>query len=250
MFSSVRAPRVSEHIIGQIEAAIFGARLRSGDKLPPERELVRQFRASRVAVREALRSLAQRGLIEVRHGASGGHFVREFDTGLLRRDFETLLRLRRISVPQLTEARLLIEPEIAALAALRATDVDQKSLVATVDGRRELIAGGVAPRELDVEFHRLVAGASHNPVHTILTDALMTLETSAVLPRIELSADDNVAIDLAHRAIITAIAGRRPDDARTAMAAHIVDVERRFGRRVTDTPGGTWGARRAAPHAS
>ena len=114
MFTSVRTPRVYEHIVDQIERAIFDGRLDCGDRLPPERELVRQFRASRVAVREALRTLEHRGLIDVRHGSSGGHFVRAVDTGLLRRDFTTLLRLARVSVSQLTEARLLIEPEIAA----------------------------------------------------------------------------------------------------------------------------------------
>jgi DNA-binding FadR family transcriptional regulator len=93
MFTSVRTPRVYEHIVGQIEQAIFEGRLSSGDRLPPERELVRQFRASRVAVREALRTMEHRGLVEVRHGSSGGHFVRQVDTGLLRRDFAMLLRL-------------------------------------------------------------------------------------------------------------------------------------------------------------
>src|SRR5438552_9456820 len=121
MFSSVRTPRVYEHIVEQIESAIFGGKLGCGDRLPPERELVRQFHASRVAVREALRTLEHRGLIDVRHGSSGGHFVRAVDAGLLRRDFTTLLRLGPVGVSALIEARLSLEPAVARLAARRAS---------------------------------------------------------------------------------------------------------------------------------
>ena len=86
MFSSVRTPRVYEHIVAQIERAIYESRLQQGDKLPPERELVRQFSASRVAVREALRALEHRGFVEVRQGSAGGYFIREVDSGPLMRD--------------------------------------------------------------------------------------------------------------------------------------------------------------------
>ena len=81
MFSSVRTPRVYEHIVAQIERAIFEGRLQQGDKLPAERQLVREFGASRVAVREALRALEHRGLVEVRQGSAGGYFIREMDDG-------------------------------------------------------------------------------------------------------------------------------------------------------------------------
>ncbi len=232
MFTSVRTPRVYEHIVRQIEGAIFDGRLRSGDKLPPERELVRQFRASRVAVREALRTLEHRGLVHVRHGSAGGHFVREGDAGSVRRDLQTLLRLRHVSPAQLLEARLVIEPEIARLAALRASDVDVKSLRASLAVRAELVAAGVHPRELDIEFHRLVAVAARNPVHAVLTDALMDLE-AGVVPRAELDGAGDDALDAAHHAIVDAIADGRADDARDAMAVHILDVQRRLGRRET-----------------
>ena len=79
MFGVVRAPRVYEHIVAQIERAIYEGRLAHGDKLPPERQLVREFAASRVAVREALRALEHRGLVEVRQGSAGGYFIREVD---------------------------------------------------------------------------------------------------------------------------------------------------------------------------
>ncbi|MGH7389594.1 MAG: FadR/GntR family transcriptional regulator [Candidatus Rokuibacteriota bacterium] len=224
----MRTPRVYEHIVEQIEGVIFDGRLRSGDRLPPERELVRQFSASRVAVREALRTLEHRGLIDVRHGSSGGHFVRDMDAGLLRRDFTTLLRLGRVSVAQLAEARLGIEPEIARLAAERATDADLKALREVVDQRMAATVTGRPARGLDTDFHRLVAAAAKNPIHAVLTDALMGLEAEVVAPRLALGEEDHGHIAAAHQAILEAIAARRPGDARVAMAAHIVDVGQRL----------------------
>ena len=214
MFTSVRAPRVYEHIVEQVERAIFAGRLRSGDRLPPERELVHQFRASRVAVREALRTLEHRGLIEVRHGSSGGHFVRHVDASLLRRDFATLFRLARISLLQLTEARLMVEPEIARLAAERATGADLELLRAAVDGQ---------PAARD-RFHRLMASAARNPVHAVLVDALSDLGPRAC------AAEDDETVTTAHKAIFAAIAAHEPERARAAMAMHVVDVQRRLGR--------------------
>lgn len=229
MFTSVRTPRVYEHIVGQIEQAIFEGRIANGDRLPPERELVRQFHASRVAVREALRTLEHRGLVEVRHGSSGGHFVREVDTGLVRRDFATLLRLGRVSPWQLTEARLAIEPEVARLAAQRAADVDLKALGTALEGRSEIAQQGGDTHALDVAFHRLVAAAAKNPVHAILVDALMDLESGvgALVPH---TGEDDGGVVAAHAAILEAIATRSLEQARAAMEAHIVDVQRRVRR--------------------
>ena len=231
MFSSVRTPRVYEHIVEQIEHAIFAGRLGCGDRLPPERELVRQFRASRVAVREALRTLEHRGLVEVRHGSSGGHFVRAGDTGLLRRDFGTLLRLARVSVGQLTESRLLIEPAIVRLAAERATDEDVKILRVALEERADLVRVGRHPRVVDIAFHCLVADVAKNPVHAVMVDALMDVEADVVVPRIELTREDNAVVEAAHAEIFQAIVAHQPERAGTAMEEHIIDVQCRLGRR-------------------
>jgi GntR family transcriptional repressor for pyruvate dehydrogenase complex len=235
VFSSVRTPRVYEHIVDQIEAAIFEGRLGCGDRLPPERELVRQFRASRVAVREALRTLEHRGLIDVRHGSSGGHFVRTVDVGLLRRDFTTLLRLGRVAVSQLTEARLFIEPEIARLAARRASDEDVKTLRGALEERADVVRGGGHPRLHDIAFHRLVGGVARSPVHSLVVESVMDLEFHAVGPRPALTAEDSAEVAAAHRELLEAIVKRQPERAGEVMEAHIVDVQRRLGRQESRT---------------
>ena len=82
-FASFKAQRVYERIAMQIEHAIFERRLRVGDKLPAERGLAAQLGVSRVAVREAVRLLELRGLLQVRKGPTGGHFVRHTDADVL-----------------------------------------------------------------------------------------------------------------------------------------------------------------------
>ncbi|HEY3066006.1 MAG TPA: FadR/GntR family transcriptional regulator [Methylomirabilota bacterium] len=222
MLSSVRPPRVYEHIVAQLERAIYEGRLQPGDKLPPERQLVRDVHASRVAVREALRILEHRGLVEVRQGSAGGHFIREVNAGLVARDFQTLFRLGRVNLNQLIEARLLIEPEMARLAALRATEVELKALRGVVEEPQS--------RALHISFHRLMAEAARNPVHLALTNAVMDVEEQLPLPPGALTPDDSGRVHAAHREILDAVIGRRPDDARAIMHAHIVDVQQRLAR--------------------
>ena len=227
MLPSVGAPRVYHHIVAHIERAIYEGALASGDRLPSERELGRRFGASRVAVREALCALEHRGLLEVRQGSAGGHFVRALDTSVVSRDFHTLLRLGRLTAAQLTEARLMMEPEVARLAADRATDVDLKELRAALDERFAVVAGGRDPRDLDLDFHRRLALAARTPVHAIAIHALMDLESEIVAPRGLLADVDRAEVEAAHTALLEAVEARDGERAYRIMQAHIADVQRR-----------------------
>lgn len=230
MPATARAPRVYEHIVGHIERAIYEGRLRQGQKLPPERQLARDLKASRVAVREALRTLELRGLVDVRQGSTGGYFVRELDDRPLVRDFETLFRLGRVSSGQLIEARRLIEPEVAALAAQRANEVDLKNLGAALEQRWEHALPGLAARPSYVEFHRALAEAARNPVHAVITHALIELEAETLVPGPELAEADGLQVDAAHRRIFDAVVAGNAAEARAAMIAHIDDVQARLER--------------------
>jgi DNA-binding FadR family transcriptional regulator len=230
MAASARAPRVYEQIVAHVERGIYDGQLRQGQKLPPERQLARDLKASRVAVREALRTLELRGLVEVRQGSTGGYFVRELDNRPLVRDFGTLLRLGRVSRGQLLEARRLIEPELASLAAQRATDTELKHLLAVIEQTGGPgAAGGDLPR-IDVDFHRLLAETARNPVLTVVTHALMALEADAVVPRSPFTEADHRELEAAHRRIFEAVAARKAGEAREIMAIHIEDVQARLDR--------------------
>jgi GntR family transcriptional repressor for pyruvate dehydrogenase complex len=221
----MRAPRVYEQIVGHVERAIYEGRLRQGEKLPPERQLARDLKASRVAVREALRTLELRGLVEVRQGSTGGYFVRDVDDRPLVRDFETLFRLGRVSGPQLIEARRILEPEVAFLAAQRATEVDVKALGVALDQASEQTAAGRSPRRIDLDFHRVLAEATRNPVHVVLTQALIEMATEVLTPQPVLIEADHTEIAAAHRRIFESIAAGKAAEARTAMAAHIDHIQ-------------------------
>jgi GntR family transcriptional repressor for pyruvate dehydrogenase complex len=212
---------VYEQIVGHIERAIYDGRLREGQKLPPERQLARDLKASRVAVREALRTLELRGLVDVRQGSTGGYFVREVDDRPLVRDFETLFRLGRVSWAQLVEARRLIEPE-----------VDLKSLGAALEQRWEHAVPGLSVRPSYLEFHRALGEAARNPVHAVIVHALIELEAEVLVPSPELSEADSLQIDAAHRRIFDAVAAGKAGEARAAMVAHIDDVQARLERAV------------------
>ncbi len=224
MPAAMRVPRVYEQIVAHLERAIYDGALERGDKLPPERQLARDVGASRVAVREALRALEHRGLVEVRHGSAGGYFVRAADDGPVVRDLQTLFRLGRMSLAQLIEARLAIEPAVAGLAAERATRDDVATLHRNLDDRAVATATGRALRPIDVAFHRLVAGIARNPVHAVLTGVLLELEPAVVAPGLAASGREGAEVDADHRRIAEAIAARRPQAAGVAMASHLHGV--------------------------
>src|SRR3990170_6965179 len=124
-FQSVKSPRVFEEIVTQIREMIFSGKLKLGDKLPSERELVRQFGASRVTVREALKILEREGLIRVKVGLGGGAFVTQAEPKLVTDALNTLLRSGLVRVSALQQARFVLEP---ALAAFVATVIDEEHL--------------------------------------------------------------------------------------------------------------------------
>src|SRR5260370_42243404 len=135
-YETIQSQRIYEQIALQIEKRILEGELKLGEHLPPERELAEQFGVSRTAVREAGKALAEKGLVQGRPGR--GTFVTNGTSQAMRR---SLGRMLKIAQPEgarhLVEVREIFEPEIAALAALRASD-DQigamREAVATMDG--------------------------------------------------------------------------------------------------------------------
>ncbi|HMK64730.1 MAG TPA: GntR family transcriptional regulator, partial [Thermodesulfobacteriota bacterium] len=120
-FKPIKQIRVSEEVAGQLKESILSGQFKAGDRLPPERDLAEAFQVSRVAVREALRSLENSGFIITRQGASGGAFVTDLSFSHLSKAFVDLFLSEKISIPELYQVRLLLEPEVARLAAVHIT---------------------------------------------------------------------------------------------------------------------------------
>jgi GntR family transcriptional repressor for pyruvate dehydrogenase complex len=165
-FEPVATRRTFEEAVEQIAEKIKAGDLHSGDRLPSERDLAAQMRISRPTLREAIKTLTEAGVLEVRRGQSGGIFVA---SELIPRE---LLRSRQEirfgEIAGVLEARRLLEPRVAQLAAVYATEDDFTAMAQTIERQRELAASDDFLShedlflQLDLKFHLALARATRN----------------------------------------------------------------------------------------
>ncbi|HEU5370069.1 MAG TPA: FadR/GntR family transcriptional regulator, partial [Ktedonobacterales bacterium] len=174
MYTPIRSNKVYEQIAEQIEQLILSGKLRSGDRLPTERELAEQFGASRTAVREAMKTLAQKGLVDMRPGR--GTIVIDGTTQAMRHSLGLMMRVGQVGgSDELVEVREILEPEIAALAAARAGEEHIAALreaVAIMDASLDDADAYIAA---DNNFHRALAKATHNTLILAFLDSIVGL---------------------------------------------------------------------------
>ena len=232
----IKSTRIYEEIVRQIKSMIAEGRLKSGDQLPPERELAEKFLVSRTSVREALRALESLGLVEIQPGE--GTFVREVSIDSLIQPLALVMASQREAIGELFEARRLLEPLIAGLAATRATRDEVHEMERILDEQSKEVAAGKTGLAQDAQFHAAIGAAAHNRAITRIVNALMDLlaqsrEDSLNTPgRPERSHQD-------HRRVLAAIERRDEAAARQAMLDHVVAVEalvRGHGPHRAETP--------------
>src|SRR2546426_928581 len=147
----IKSTRIYEEIVRQVKQMIAEGRLKSGDRLPPERDLAEKFVVSRSSVREALRALESLGLVEIRAGE--GTFVREVSVESLIEPLALMMVAQREAIAELFEARRLLEPGIAALAASRATLEEVAEMERILEEQAKEIAEGRTGLVQDAAFH-------------------------------------------------------------------------------------------------
>ena len=128
MFRKTSQNRIYQDLVEQIQEAILAGKLKPGDKLPPQRELSEMFQTSRASLREALRVLEDKGLIEISLGISGGAIVKEANIDRISESLAFLIRYRKVSLHQLAEFRIVVEGFVAARACEVAKEDDIKKL--------------------------------------------------------------------------------------------------------------------------
>ena len=224
-----RSGRVSATIARRIKQQISDGALVPGEKLPAERDMAQRFRTSRVSVREAYRSLEELGLLNIRRGAEGGAFIRDLDHGPMMRSLSLMLRLGKTTNEEITEARLLIEPPIARLAARRARREDVERLQYVVRQQEMALQrrGNYGP--FDLQFHRSVAECARNLPLKVLMDALSDL-TVEVVAGLNLSTGTQHQVCDSHRLIADAIEQRDEEAASRLMLKHVKQIQSRLGR--------------------
>jgi GntR family transcriptional regulator, transcriptional repressor for pyruvate dehydrogenase complex len=174
-FTPVKQGNLAELVVSQIKSLIFSKGIRVDQKLPPERELAERLNVSRSAVREALRSLAHAGLIEIRRGRAAGAYVVDHLYKPLYDSTTDLLRSGKIEIRQFLEARMAIECFAIRLALVRAGEEDLQKLETIND---ELVngTGGVSRLlENNSRFHVALAELSGNDLITMMLRSLMKL---------------------------------------------------------------------------
>jgi GntR family transcriptional repressor for pyruvate dehydrogenase complex len=227
MFDSVKSNKVSQNITDQIRNAIFDGRLKPGDKLPSERELIGNFKVSKATLREALRSLEVLGFLEMKKGVSGGAFVTEVDMTKAKDSFTNFLLFKNLSLKDLSEVRLLLEPYIAEKATLSITQEDLDRLKKLIKESEQAIKNDIAfeSRKDEIEFHRIIASITGNPILMFILDFVenLLIDTKGILkPGKEFS---NKVLR-AHKRIYHALLEKNIKRVREEMVRHIREVEK------------------------
>ena len=222
MYQPIQSERLYEQIVDQIESRIVAGDLKVGDQLPAERELAEQFAVSRTAVREAIKALREKGLVEIRLGR--GTFVTNSAAGAVRHSLGLLLKNEK-GFSNLEEVREILEPEIAALAATRISEENILAMTEAVLIMDTALDNAEIFVEADLDFHLALAEATQNPIIPSLMDSIIDLL------REQRKRTGNVEGGLArgqyhHKKILEAVIQRDSLAARQAMQAHLLQVRK------------------------
>jgi GntR family transcriptional repressor for pyruvate dehydrogenase complex len=222
--------QLMHHLLGDIARGKYAP----GERLPPEMELAREQGVSRGVIRELLRTLADRGVVSVRHGR--GTWVRPMpDWNVLDADVLAALMPTPASVGILTqylECRRILETEAAALAAQRASGKDLSDMADALARMSDLAVASQddpgadrAFHAADIAFHGAIFRASGNQVLPRVVEPIQHA-MATLRPRLALHPEHRLRKTVPeHKAILGAIADHDPDRAREAMRAHLATVE-------------------------
>jgi GntR family transcriptional repressor for pyruvate dehydrogenase complex len=222
MYKLVQSSRLYEQIVKQIEESIERGDLKEGDQLPAERELALQFGVSRTAVREAVKALREKGLVEAYPGR--GTFITSETSNSIRLTFDRMIKSGpRDGTLHLVEVREILEPEIAALAAKRVTEENLNELreaIGIMDGAKTDPHSYI---EADLDFHLALAEAAANPLILSLIDSIVGVLREQRLSIFKVEGGPERG-QYHHKRILEAVENHDSSGARDAMRAHLRQV--------------------------
>ena len=222
VFRAVSSRRAFEEALEQIADAIRVGDLHLGDRLPPERELSATMAISRPTLREAIKVLADAGVLSVKAGPGGGTFVA---TELVPPDlFGERLKLRIDEVFGILQARRLLQPRVAQLAGLFASEEDFEALQSSIDLQREHMDDRERFIQLDTRFHMAIARATRNATVVSLMRILFRRVEIARDMAIRVPLETESAIQI-HEDTLAAIKTGDPDIIDAAMDEHLSFLE-------------------------
>jgi GntR family transcriptional repressor for pyruvate dehydrogenase complex len=165
--------RLSEQVVQQLQLLISAGELQPGDKLPAERQLAEQLGVSRTVIREAIKTLEQRGLVKVLTGS--GTYVSQMDPQVIMESIGLFVQQRTTSVDHLNEVRRMLDIEIAGLAAQRATPQDLNDMIRAIEDMDNSLDSPDEYIEADLAFHQALARATRNELFLLLLEVMVDL---------------------------------------------------------------------------
>ena len=169
LFRAARQNRIFQDVVEQIQEAIIDGQLKVGDRLPAERDLKAMLETSRSTLREALRVLEQKGLIEIKLGMGGGAVVKAVTSDLVAESLDLLIRSQRVSLRHIAEFRERVEADVVALATTRMSPADADTLDRLLDEARQCAARGAEAVSdfltADKNIHLCFAKITGNPIY-------------------------------------------------------------------------------------
>ncbi len=240
MFNAVRFSKASQQIVSQIRGLILEGKLAPGDRLPSENTLIDQFHVSRQTLREAMRALEYMGLLEIRKGVTGGAFVVEVDPGIAKEVLTNFLYFRRLTIHNLSEIRRILEPHAAASAAGQMSKEDLARLASIIETSKSVGSDAYSPdvAAKDLDFHRVIAESTNNPILVLVVDFVETL-MGDLKKFMRPDASFSAAVLSAHERIYEAIKAKDDKQAAREMEEHVIEVERSLSR--LEKKVGLWG---------
>lgn len=212
-----RAPKTSERVAREIATLIRDQELPEGFRLPVEREMVEMFRIGRTTLREALRYLETRGIVEVRPGPTGGPVVRRPRPSDLSAALSLMLEFKSASLAEVVETRYMIEPAMAGLAATNMTKEAVAALRESVESQRATQNRDVWLHHSGV-FHSILAQSCGNVVLSVVCETINATLEAAVAPT-HIALDDRAIGE--HEEILDALEARDRAAASGAMLRHL-----------------------------
>jgi GntR family transcriptional repressor for pyruvate dehydrogenase complex len=219
-FEAIRKSKLSDQVASRLEHLI-AKQFKPGDKLPPERRLVEMFQVSRSSIRDAIRRLELMGLVEPRQGT--GTVVRDLSVRPSNDALADVLRRKRELVTELFDTRCILEPALAARAAMRISAEEILKLESILKRQEEKVSKGESAVEEDSEFHYSVALASNNTVILKLLDVLMDLLRESRERSLQTEGRPKKSLN-GHRRILAAFKRRDAAAAEEAMSRHLQDI--------------------------
>lgn len=221
-YTPIHTARLYEQIVDQVEARILNGELKPGDKLPTERELAEQFGVSRTAVREAVKALIQAGLIEA-HPGRGTFVTSRVPTGV-RIMLDQMIKANKTDgTRNLLEVREILEPEIAVLAAARATEEHIAAMRRAIEVMQHSLDDIDVFIEADMDFHLALSAGTCNPLFVALMDSLVDV-LRETRKQIALVDGGMQRAQEHHRRILDAVSRHDVAAVRQAMRDHLLQV--------------------------